>query len=341
MKQKLRNLISDSQKQRKRRAEKKQMIAGLAEENPTNAAKLRKFMNKLPVRQPLENLYPDLHQAIIDLVTVGAGADSRRRTDVLNSCKTLDDLNAVLQKEGYILSRQAFHLRLIPQRADSREGRCHVRTVPIKLRKAKNTLRNRHADADFTFAIKRQMRDIVSLSGSDNVFVLSVDNKAKVPISVTAVTKQAPLIMHVSYEIRLPHHDFVKATKHKLTSFVYVACEIKPPSSRADPEITYSGPTYIAIKSGQHDSSTACTHGRDFDQLLGLKEFDKVVKHGNAVKPIGMFFCDGGRDKNPRFPKTLDVAIQHFKKHNLDALLISTHAPGLSAHNQVERRMIE
>ena len=87
------------------------------------------------------------------------------------------------------------------------------------------------------------MRDIVSSFGSD-VFVLSVDDKAKVPSGVTAVTKQVPLIMHVSYEIRLPDHDFVKATKHKLTQSVYAACEIKPPPSRADPEITYSGPMH-------------------------------------------------------------------------------------------------
>ena len=103
----------------------------------------------------------------------------------------------------------------------------HVRTVPVKLWKVKNTLRNRHADADFTFAIKRQMRDIVSLFESD-IFVLSVDEKAKVPIGVTAVAKQVPLIMHVSYEIQLPDHDFVKVTKHTLTTSVYAACEIRP-----------------------------------------------------------------------------------------------------------------
>ena len=47
-----------------------------------------------------------------------------------------------------------------------------------------------------------------------------------------------------------------------------------------------------------------------------------------------MFFCDGDPDENPRFPKTLNVAIKHYKKYNLDALLISTYAPGLSAYNQ-------
>ena len=213
MKQKLRNLISNSQKQRKRHAEKKQMIAELADKSPINSTKLRKFVNKLPGRQPHENLYPDLRLDIIDLATVGAGSDSRRQTDVLNSCKTLDDLHATLRKEGYILRMRALYFRLIPRSADSQEGKRHVRTVPVKLRKAKNTLRNRHADADFTFAINRQMRDIVSLFGSDNVFVLSVDEKVKVPIGATAVMRQAPLIMHVSYEIQLPNHNFVKATK--------------------------------------------------------------------------------------------------------------------------------
>ena len=52
-----------------------------------------------------------------------------------------------------------------------------------------------------------------------------------------------------------------------------------------------------------------------------------------------MFFCDTGPDENPRFPKRLDVDIQHFKNYNLDALLILTHAPGLSTYNQVERRI--
>ena len=155
---------------------------------------------------------------------VGARTDSRRQTDILNLCKTLEDLHATLQKEGYILTRQALHLRFIPPRADRQEGKRHVRTVPVKLQKAKNTLSNRHADADYTFAIKRQMHNIVSLFGSDDVFVLSVDGKAKVPIGITAVTKQAPLIMQVSYEIRLADHDFEKATKQKLTLSVYATC---------------------------------------------------------------------------------------------------------------------
>ena len=80
-------------------------------------------------------------------------------------------------------------------------------------------------------------------------------------------------------------------------------------------------------------------HGIDFDHVLKLKEFQSTVKNEGQDKPVAMIFSNGGPDENPHFPKSLDVAVQHFKKHKFDALLISTHAPGLSTYNQVERRM--
>lgn len=52
-----------------------------------------------------------------------------------------------------------------------------------------------------------------------------------------------------------------------------------------------------------------------------------------------MLLVDGGSDQNPRYPKTIAVAADTFKKQNLDVLLIHTLAPGLSAYNNVERRM--
>ena len=42
---------------------------------------------------------------------------------------------------------------------------------------SKNALHNKHTDANFTFAIKREMCDTVSLFVSDNVFVLLFDDK--------------------------------------------------------------------------------------------------------------------------------------------------------------------
>ena len=69
---------------------------------------------------------------------------------------------------------------------------------------------------------------------------------------------------------------------------------------------------HIVIRSGKHDSSTAYTHGRDFDKLLTLAQFDTVTKKDPQVKPIVISFV-GGPDENPCFPKTLGFAVDHFK----------------------------
>ena len=111
---------------------------------------------------------------------------------------------------------------------------------------------------------------------------------------MTAATKQAPLVMHVSYEIRLPNHDFVKAIKHKLTPSVYAGCEIRSPSAWADPEISYSGPTYVAIRSGKHDSNTVYSHGKDFNHVMEMKEFQELMKVNDVTKPIAIILYDGG-----------------------------------------------
>ena len=80
---------------------------------------------------------------------------------------------------------------------------------------------------------------------------------------------------------------------------MYSACENRTTSSKVAPEISYSGPTYIAIHSGNHDSSTAYSHGRDL--VLKLEEFLNIVKNEGEVKPVGIIFSDGGPDENLRF----------------------------------------
>ncbi|KAG5862642.1 hypothetical protein JTB14_012265 [Gonioctena quinquepunctata] len=104
--------------------------------------------------------------------------------------------------------------------------------------------------------------------------------------------------------------------------------------------VGYSGPTYIAIRSGKHSSSTANTHAQDFETLLELEEFRPLAKTGHGlVKPVVIMTVDGGPDENLRYQKVIEFAIQHFKRHDLDALFLATNAPGRSAYNRVERRM--
>ena len=338
-KQQKKRLASDAERQRKRRIKEKEIRMELAAESASNAKRLKQFTHQHAGRPPLENACPELHKALVEIAAAGAGADSRRRTDVLNACNTLDDLRAALLKEGFKLNRQAVYLRLIPTRSDSADGKLHVRTVPVKIRRARNSKRKKHQDADFCFATKTHLKNIATMFGSDSVLVISADDKAKVPLGITAATRQAPLVMHMEYEIRLPDHDFVVAPGHKLIPSVYAVCEIQSKTTRSQPEICHTGPMYIAIRSGKHDSSTAKTHGRDFDHLLTIPDIESIAKREGKVKPIVITFVDGGPDENPRFPKTLTVAIDHFKKHNLDVYIAMTHAPGMSAYNYVERRM--
>ncbi len=200
-----------------------------------------------------------------------------------------------------------------------------VSTSQVRLIKATNTARTSHPDKDFCFATHNMIRDMIKLFGEQCVTFLSVDDKCRVPIGLTAATKQAPLMMHVEYKIRLPDHDFVKAPAHKLIPSVNALCDI------VDGIVTYTGPTVIKIRSAKHDSSTAASHHNDFNALFQA--------HPDKLKPIVVVSVDGGPDENPRFPKTLAYSIKKFKDNNLDALITLCHAPGNSAFNPVERRM--
>jgi hypothetical protein len=203
----------------------------------------------------------------------------------------------------------------------------------VKLIKARNTERKKHEDSHFASAAICFLKDLAVMMGERPVCFLSQDDKARVPLGLPAANKQMPLLMHLEYKVTLPDHDFVIASRHKLIPSVYAACVIK------DGCVGYSGPTYIAIRSGKHDSSTAETHGFDFKTLTGLKEFKEFIINEDNVKPIIIITVDGGPDENPRYPKVLSQAISHFKNYDLDAIFIATHAPGQSAYNAVERRM--
>ena len=62
--------------------------------------------------------------------------------------------------------------------------------------------------------------------------------------------------MHTDYKVTLPDHDFVVAKAHKLIPSVIAACKIEENAlNRCG--VTYSGPTYVAIRSAKHHSSTA------------------------------------------------------------------------------------
>ena len=130
-------------------------------------------------------------------------------------------------------------------------------------------------------------------------------------------------------------------SRPKLTPSMYAGITVKNNlMGRKEAAVTHSGPTYIAIRSVKHSSSTASTHAKDLEKLLELDDFQSIMKGADGkIKPVLMMSVDGGPDENPRFKKAISHAINNFKNYGLDAIFIFTNAPGRSAFNKVEKRI--
>lgn len=256
---------------------------------------------------PLESTQPELLKVIVDIVMSQSSADEKRRCSILRTCSTLDDLHNALVDKGFTLSRTALYHRLIPKRFDSTEGKRHITTVPVKLIKASAVGRKKHQDSHFAMATVNYLKDLSVVLGSGPVFFLSQDDKCRIPIGLPAATKQTPFLMSMEARVILPDHDFVVASKHKLIPSVYAAAKISQTS------VTYSGPTYISIRSGKHSKSDASTHALDFGSLFSCAEFEEVIKTPDGqMKPIVIISVDGGPDENPRFDKNyLNIQNHH------------------------------
>ena len=71
----------------------------MASESEAAAERLKSVTRDGLGRQPIEDSFPQLHETIVKIASSLAGADSKRRTDILEACHTLDDLRAALLKE--------------------------------------------------------------------------------------------------------------------------------------------------------------------------------------------------------------------------------------------------
>lgn len=261
------------------------------------AAAVLKVRNKIG-RPHIEEDQPELLQRIIDIVTLGGAAHDRRRTEEIRSCKTLDELHKKLLTEGFQISRSATYLRIIPRNSSTLEGKRRV--APVRLCRAQNDDYKSHEDSRFCTATTRALQSLASLLGPNQVAFISQDDKCRVPLGLKAAQKQPPILMHVQHRVKLMDHDWIVAEKHELIPSVYGALEIKPQRMGDLDATSYSGPTYTAIRSGKHDSSTAASHAVDFERLLELPEFESTMKFQGTVKPVIIINSDGGPDENLR-----------------------------------------
>ena len=164
------------------------------------------------------------------------------------------------------------------------------------------------------------MKFLDPLSGPVAMNYVSIDDKARVNLGLAAANLQSPILMSLEYKVRLNDHDYVVGNRHKLIPSVYAVCELDKTG-----KVTYSGDTFIRIRSGKHDSSTAYTHAYDVKKLFSTGHITR--------KPLLIIETDGAVDEAPRFPKPLNCAISLFKEQKLDVLIHGVNAAGLSAFN--------
>ncbi|CAG8827039.1 33750_t:CDS:1, partial [Racocetra persica] len=148
------------------------------------------------------------------------------------------------------------------------------------------------------------------------------------------------ILMRLEYRVELLDHDWVIAERHKLIPSVYAILDVQEDKYGHADAVTYSGPTFIKIRSGKHDSSTAYSHGKDFDDLMNEEQLHNYTTTTNEQpKPVVVLLSDGSPNENLRYRKTIQMIIEHFDKYDLDTIIVACFAPHQSASNLVERRI--
>ena len=113
---------------------------------------------------PMKVDNPELIDAIARIARTRSAAHERRRSEVIRTVKTLDQLTAALCSEGFDLQRSSVYLRLISRNVCTIEGKKHVRTAPVKLLRSQNSKHNSHIGAVCPFnVIWRRSRDFLVL----------------------------------------------------------------------------------------------------------------------------------------------------------------------------------
>ena len=107
----------------------------------------------------------ELMAAISRIAISGSAAHERRRSEIIRTVKTLDQLTEALNREGYSLKRSSVYLRFLPSNSITKEGKRHVTAAPVKLISAKNSKHQNHPCTNFAKAIISTLEELAGLFG--------------------------------------------------------------------------------------------------------------------------------------------------------------------------------
>ena len=328
LKKELKEVIQNATRQKKLRDERKRKLESMDE--TTRKKLMGKATSDLGRLEKCDK--SELIKAIYRIAISGSATHDQRRNEVRRAVKTLDQLTEALNREGFELKRSSVYLHLLLRNHRSIERKRHVTTAPFKLYKSQNSKHASHPSTKFARASIRSLEEIAAILGPAEVTFHSQDGKAKVPIGLTAANKQAPMLMHMEYQVTLPDHDFVVAPKHSLIPSVIGDMKLVNSKDLTNDAVTYSGATYIGIRSAKHSASSAFAHFQDMMRVRSLPEFARSFQTDrHEEKKVMIVTVDGDPEENPRYEKAINCSIKYFVENGLDAFFLATNAPGRSA----------
>ena len=123
------------------------------------------------------NVMNDLMNETKTLNRTGSYADRNRRTDIINTCESPDDLTEKLQTFGYIFNRSSAYLKLLPRTKPrtkySSEGQHQKKVANLKLCRAQPMQRAQNNSRWFVNTTMKCVEGFAVLKGTDNVTILS------------------------------------------------------------------------------------------------------------------------------------------------------------------------
>ena len=175
LKKKLRELKLNRQRSQKYRNERKRKLDALDE------ATRRKVTGRETATPGHPQKYDnaELIEAICRIAIPGSAAHERRRNEVIRTVKTLDQLAASLNDEGYDLNRSSVYLYLLPRNSKTIEGKRHVHTAPVKLIKSQNSSHATHVSTKFARSSINALEEIATLLGPEEVIFHSMESQSE------------------------------------------------------------------------------------------------------------------------------------------------------------------
>ena len=181
------------------------------------------------------------------------------------------------------------------------------------------------------FSIKDVCKEFICYLGSQQCIFGGSDDKARVAMGIPAASKQQKMLMSMEHQLTLPDHDYVVADKHKLIPSVtgYRTIEDHQDFIHSRQGVRYSGPTYVAVRSGKHDTSVAWSHGIDILRTFELETFRSTLYHKDKLKSVIIWESDGAADQQAKSDKIKWIWLFIFKKYDIDYIIHYNSPPGL------------